>query len=76
MRPLTLFSAIVLASTIVFAQHPNGGGPGPVLGIVEIPEMFYLDPTTGQYVVRGADALYPAGLGEQGRRGALVAGSN
>ena len=54
----TLFSTIVLASALALAQQPNGGGPGPVLGIVEIPEMFFLDPNTGQYVVRAALTLY------------------
>jgi hypothetical protein len=49
---------IVLASIIVRTQPPNGGGPGPVLGIVEIPEMFFVDPNTGQYAPRSALTLY------------------
>jgi hypothetical protein len=45
------------ASVIAFAQ-PNGGGPGPVLGIVEIPEMFFVDPNAGRYAPRAALTLY------------------
>jgi hypothetical protein len=48
----------MLASVIAFAQTPNGGGPGPVLGIVEIPEMFFVDPNTGRYAPRAALTLY------------------
>jgi hypothetical protein len=48
----------MLATAVAFAQPPNGGGPGPVLGIVEIPEMFILDPVTGQYSPRAALTLY------------------
>jgi hypothetical protein len=48
----------MLASVIVFAQAPNGGGPGPVLGIVEIPEMFSIDPNSGEYAPRAALTLY------------------
>ena len=48
----------MLASVIAFAQPPNGGGPGPVLGIVEIPEMFFVDPNTGRYAPRAALTLY------------------
>lgn len=40
-------TALTLASAAVLAQPPNGGGPGPVLGIVEIPKMFSIDPETG-----------------------------
>jgi len=35
---------VLLASSLASAQPPTGGGPGPVLGIVEIPKMFSLDP--------------------------------
>src|SRR5262245_19178483 len=49
---------VILASVIVLAQAPNGGGPGPVLGIVEIPEMFFVDPNSGQYAPRAALTLY------------------
>ena len=39
----------VLASVIASAQPPTGSGPGPVLGIVEIPEMFVFDDAKGGY---------------------------
>jgi len=51
-------AAVTLASGIVLAQAPNGGGPGPVLGIVEIPKMFAFDPKTGRLEPRGALTLY------------------
>jgi hypothetical protein len=51
-------TGVMLASVIAFAQPPNGGGPGPVLGIVEIPEMFFVDPDTGGYAPRAALTLY------------------
>lgn len=51
-------TGVVLASVIVCAQPPNGGGPGPVLGIVEIPEVFFVDPISGQFAPRAALALY------------------
>jgi hypothetical protein len=51
-------TAVTLASALVFAQAPNGGGPGPVLGIVEIPKIFAIDPETGRVVPRGALTLY------------------
>jgi hypothetical protein len=51
-------TCLVLASAVMFAQPPNGGGPGPVLGIVEIPEMFFVDPISGQYAPRAALTLY------------------
>ena len=50
--------AVTLVSTIALAQAPNGGGPGPVLGIVEIPKIFALDPETGRVKPRGAVTLY------------------
>jgi len=40
---------LVLASVVMFAQTPTGSGPGPILGIVEIPDMFSFDPNTGEY---------------------------
>lgn len=49
---------VVLVSAVICAQEPNGGGPGPVLGIVEIPEMFFVDPASGQYAPRAALTLY------------------
>ena len=49
-------TAIILVSVFAFAQ-PNGGGPGPVLGIVEIPKMFAIDPQTGR-AASGALTLY------------------
>lgn len=58
MRPAICAAAVTLASAIVFAQPPNGGGPGPVLGIVEIPKMFAFDPDTGRLEPRGAPTLY------------------
>jgi hypothetical protein len=51
-------TSVMLASAIAFAQPPNGGGPGPVLGIIEIPEMFFIDPNTGRYAPRAALTLY------------------
>ena len=51
-------TAVTLASALVLAQAPNGGGPGPVLGIVEIPQMFALDPQTGSIQPRGVLTLY------------------
>lgn len=51
-------AGVMLASVTVFAQEPNGGGPGPILGIVEIPEIFFIDPNTGVYAPRGALPLY------------------
>ena len=53
------FCAIgVMSATIIAFAQPNGGGPGPVLGIVEIPEMFFVDPNTGRYAPRAALTLY------------------
>src|SRR5262245_63327166 len=57
-RPSMCGVGLVLASVIAFAQSPNGGGPGPVRGIVEIPELFFVDPTSGRYAPRGALSLY------------------
>jgi hypothetical protein len=51
-------TAVTLASAVVLAQAPNGGGPGPVLGIVEIPTMFAFDEKTGRFEARGALTLY------------------
>ena len=51
-------AGMVLASVVVSAQAPNGGGPGPVLGIVEIPETFFVDPNSGERVPRSALTLY------------------
>ena len=56
-RLLIFATGVMLASVIAFAQ-PNGRGPGPVLGIVEIPEMFLVDPNTGRYTPRAALTLY------------------
>lgn len=50
-------TSLVLVSAVVCAQ-PNGGGPGPVLGIVEIPEMFFVDPGSGESAPRAALTLY------------------
>ena len=50
-------TGVMLASVIMFAQAPNGGGP-PVVGIVEIPEMFFIDPNSGEYAPRAALTLY------------------
>lgn len=49
---------VILASLVASAQSPNGGGPGAVLGIVEIPEMFFLDVEKGVYAPRAALTLY------------------
>ena len=51
-------TGLMLASVVMFAQPPNGGGPGPVLGIIEIPEMFLVDPNSGQHAPRAALTLY------------------
>src|SRR5262245_48905505 len=51
-------AGVVLVSVVVSAQAPNGGGPGPVLGIVEIPETFFVDPNSGERVPRSALTLY------------------
>lgn len=51
-------TGVVLASVIAFAQAPNGRGPGPVLGIVEIPGMFSMDPDKGGYSPRSTLTLY------------------
>jgi len=51
-------TGLVLTSAILFAQAPNGGGPGPVLGIVELPEMFSIDPITGESAPRRELVLY------------------
>ena len=51
-------TGVMLASLVLFAQEPNGGGPGPVLGIVEIPEMFAIDEKTGAYPRSTALTLY------------------
>ena len=54
-------ASLVLASAVmsaVMSAQPNGGGPGPVLGIVEIPEMFFLDPNSGQFAPRAALTIY------------------
>jgi hypothetical protein len=47
----------MVASVLASAQ-PNVGGPGPVLGIVEIPEMFHVDPDKGVYAPIAALTLY------------------
>lgn len=47
---------LLLASAVMYAQ-PTGGGPGPVLGIVEIPETFFTD-QEGRYAPRAALTLY------------------
>jgi hypothetical protein len=48
---------VLLASSLASAQPPIGGGPGPVLGIVEIPKMFSLDPELAG-APRGAVRIY------------------
>jgi hypothetical protein len=42
-RISTCAVGVMLASVVVASAQPNGGAPGPVLGIVEIPEMFVFD---------------------------------
>jgi hypothetical protein len=49
---------MALASPSAFAQAPNGGATDPVLGIVEIPEMFTIDQQTGQRAPIAALTLY------------------
>lgn len=51
-------TGVMLASIMAFAQEPTGGGPGPVLGIVEIPEMFFVDDDKGTYAPRAALTIY------------------
>src|SRR5687768_2906667 len=51
-------TSVMLASVITFAQAPNGGGPGPVAGIVEIPEMFFIDANSAESAPRAALTLY------------------
>ena len=51
-------TTVTLASAVALAQAPNGGGPGPVLGIVEVPKMFTFDPETGRSEPRGALTIY------------------
>jgi hypothetical protein len=51
-------TGLMLASVVMFAQPPHGGGPGPVLGIIEIPDMFFVDPNSGQHAPRAALTLY------------------
>lgn len=51
--------AMILASVVVAsAQAPNGGGPGPVLGTVEIPDLFSIDPEKGGYAPRAVITIY------------------
>jgi hypothetical protein len=57
MLRLALSAATILLATVVGLAQPNGGGPGPVIGIVEIPKIFTLDPQSGRYV-DGALTLY------------------
>jgi hypothetical protein len=58
-RPLALcLLGMVFASEVASAQLPNGGGPGPVLGIVEIPELFFIDPDKGDYAPRRVLTIY------------------
>jgi hypothetical protein len=57
-RPSICVVGIMLASVMASAQAPNGGGPGPVLGIAEIPEMFFIDPDKGGYSPRASLTLY------------------
>jgi len=49
---------VLLASTLASAQQPTGGGPGPVLGIVEIPKMFSFDPALGGAPPHGTVRIY------------------
>lgn len=51
-------AGIILTSALASAQEPNGGGPGPVLGIVEIPEIFFIDPEKGDYAPRRLLTVY------------------
>ena len=48
----------ILLTSVIAAAQPNGGGPGPVLGIVEIPELFHIDRDTGTYAPRAALTVY------------------
>jgi hypothetical protein len=49
--------AMMLEWVVASAQPLNGGGR-PVLGIVEIPEMFFIDPEKGGYAPRAALTIY------------------
>jgi hypothetical protein len=50
--------AMMLALVVASAQAPNGGGPGPVLGIVEIPDLFAIDPEKGGYAPRAVITIH------------------
>ena len=56
LRQAACVLALLLTPLLASAQ-PNGGGPGPVLGIVEIPKLFSIDPQTGERQ-RAALTLY------------------
>ena len=49
---------MILSSVIALAQDPIGGGPGPVVGIVEIPRMFAVDKDTGVRTTQGVLRIY------------------
>jgi hypothetical protein len=51
-------TGLMLLSVFASAQAPNGNGPGPVLGIVEIPDVFFLNEKAGVYAPRTAVELY------------------
>jgi hypothetical protein len=55
---LNAFIAVLFASSLASAQQPTGGGPGPVLGIVEIPKMFSFDPALGGAPPHGTVRIY------------------
>lgn len=57
-RRIICVVGIIVASVVASAQAPNGGAPGPVLGIVEIPDVFFLDDEKGEYVPRAALTIY------------------
>lgn len=48
----------MLAAVVASAQPPNGAVPGPVLGIVEIPDMFAVDSEKEGSAPRTALAIY------------------
>jgi len=57
-RRLSICAIGAMLASVVASAQPNGGGPGPVLGIVEVPEMFYIDTEKGGYAPRAALTLY------------------
>lgn len=58
MQRLSICAAGATLASVIASAQPNGGGPGPVLGIVEIPETFHIDRDKGVYAPIAALTLY------------------